>query len=121
MSKIKIILAVIISVVFIGVSIFIISNNSKNIPVPVTQIPSDGKTSFTISDVAKHATVKSCWSIVNSEVYDLTPWISKHPGGSEAILFMCGKDASEAFNNQHSGQERPANELAGFIIGDLKK
>ena len=121
MSKIKKILAMIVLIVFISVSIFIISNNSKNIIIPSNQVASSGKTSFTISDVAKHATAESCWSIVNNEVYDLTTWISKHPGGSEAILSICGKDASSAFNDQHGGQKRPANELAGFIIGDLKK
>jgi cytochrome b involved in lipid metabolism len=52
-------------------------------------------------------------------VYDLTAWISKHPGGERAILSICGKDGSAAFNDQHGGQRRPANELSGFKIGTI--
>jgi hypothetical protein len=33
---------------------------------------------------------------------------------------MCGVDASSAFDGQHGGEKRPANELAGFKIGTLK-
>jgi cytochrome b involved in lipid metabolism len=59
--------------------------------------------------------------VVNGGVYDLTSWIGQHPGGSKAILGICGKDGSAAFNEQHSSQRRPANELAGFKIGVLAK
>lgn len=76
--------------------------------------------SFSTSDVAQHSSSQSCWSIVNGKVYDLTSWIGKHPGGSGAIKSMCGVDASDEFNDEHGGQRRPANELAGFYIGDLK-
>jgi hypothetical protein len=34
---------------------------------------------------------------------------------------MCGIDGSAPFNDQHGGEKRPANELAGFLIGDLIK
>lgn len=78
-------------------------------------------TAFTAAQVAAHASVSSCYSIVNGSVYDLTPWISKHPGGPAAITGLCGKDGSAAFNGQHGGQARPASELAGFKIGVVAK
>ena len=74
---------------------------------------------YTMADVAKHATRSSCWTAVNGNVYDVTAWISQHPGGANAILSMCGKDGSAAFNDQHGGQRRPASELASFKIGAL--
>lgn len=74
---------------------------------------------YTMSDVAMHSTASSCWTIVNGSVYDVTNWINKHPGGSRAIMGMCGKDASSAFDNQHGGQARPESELANFKIGIL--
>lgn len=74
---------------------------------------------YTMSDVATHATAASCWTAVNGSVYDVTSWINQHPGGSRAILGMCGKDASSAFDNQHGGQSRPEAELASFKIGIL--
>ncbi len=76
---------------------------------------------YTLADVAKHATQSSCWSAIDGKVYDLTAWISKHPGGAGAILSICGKDGSAVFNAQHGGQPRPASELAAFLIGTLVK
>lgn len=75
--------------------------------------------SYGMSAVMTHNSAASCWTAINGSVYDLTSWIDQHPGGPEAILFLCGKDGSSAFNDQHGGQRRPANELAGFKIGTL--
>ena len=65
-------------------------------------------------------TASKCWSVISGKVYNLTSWISQHPGGSSAILGLCGKDGTAAFTGQHGGQARPASELAGFYIGNLK-
>lgn len=75
--------------------------------------------SYTLSQIAGHATASSCWSAINGGVYDLTNWIVKHPGGQQAILSICGKDGSAAFNNQHYGSQKIANLLASFKIGTL--
>ena len=77
------------------------------------------KTGYTPAQVMQHNSAQSCWSAINGNVYDLTDWINQHPGGPEAILSLCGTDGSAAFNDQHGGQRRPANELAGFLIGPL--
>lgn len=80
---------------------------------------SAGQKTYTRADIEKHASQSSCWTSVNGKVYDVTLWISRHPGGAQAILSLCGKDGSSAFNEQHGGQTRPATELASFTIGDL--
>lgn len=77
--------------------------------------------SITLKKVKKNATSTSCWSIVNGKVYNLTNWINQHPGGSSRIIAMCGKDATRAFTQQHTGNTRVAAELAPFQIGILKK
>ena len=74
---------------------------------------------YTLAQVALHNDAKRCWTAINGGVYDVTTWINQHPGGPEAILSICGIDGSVAFNDQHGGQRRPANELAGFKIGNL--
>lgn len=74
---------------------------------------------YTMTDVAKHTSASSCWTAVNGSVYDVTSWINRHPGGAGAILSMCGRDASNAFDDQHGGQRRPEQELASFFIGKL--
>jgi cytochrome b involved in lipid metabolism len=66
-----------------------------------------------------HNNEGDCWTIINGGVYNLTSWIHEHPGGAQAILGLCGKDGSTAFNAQHGGQARPENELSSFKIGIL--
>jgi uncharacterized membrane protein len=72
---------------------------------------------YTSADLAKHASKNSCWSAVGGNVYDLTQWIAKHPGGQGVIEGMCGRDATSAFNGQHAGASKPANFLAQYKIG----
>ena len=74
---------------------------------------------ISISEVEKNSSASSCWSIVNGNVYDLTKWIDRHPGGAAVIKSMCGKDASAGFKNQHNGQGKPESELARYKIGVL--
>ncbi|MFA5991354.1 MAG: cytochrome b5 domain-containing protein [Candidatus Doudnabacteria bacterium] len=101
------------------------NNNGKPVvtPPPVittTTPPVVSVKSYTLAEVQAANTSSKCWSIVSGNVYDLTSWISQHPGGQSAIISMCGKDATSAFLGQHGGQARPASELAGFKIGILK-
>jgi predicted heme/steroid binding protein len=92
-------------------------------PTPVTTgiTAAPGAKTFTLADVAKHNSQSSCYSAVNGVVYDLTSWITRHPGGEREILSICGKDGSSAFNGQHSGQGKPETMLASFKIGTLAK
>ena len=76
-------------------------------------------TSLTLADVAKRNTAAECWAVVSNTVYNLTAYINSHPGGAVNIANLCGTDATNAFNNQHGGQSRPNNVLAGFEVGTL--
>jgi len=74
---------------------------------------------YSIADVAMHASKESCWTAVDGSVYDLTLFISQHPGGESNIMKICGIDGTEAFSAQH-GRNRGANEeLASLKIGTL--
>lgn len=54
------------------------------------------------SEIASHASRKSCWAIINGSVYDLTSFLGSHPGGSSIILKYAGQDATHAFESIHS-------------------
>lgn len=84
-----------------------------------TSTPSKVSKIYSSSEVAKHRTAQSCWTIINSGVYDLTSWINQHPGGPAVIKAICGKNGTSAFNGQHLGQQRPENILASYKIGKL--
>ena len=72
-----------------------------------------------MADVAKHNGQTDCWAAIDGDVYDLTQWISRHPGGPDKIIGLCGTDATSAFHNQHDDQARPNTQLAAFKVGTL--
>lgn len=74
---------------------------------------------YTAAVVKKHSTQKSCWTIVGKNVYDLTKFIQKHPGGAGFILSICGKNGTAMFNGQHRGEGRPTMEISRYKIGRL--
>lgn len=83
--------------------------------------PTEGSgTTYTMNDIALHASENDCWSAVNGSVYDLTTWISRHPGGARPIVGMCGKDGSSAFERRHGSAPRPQAALILLKIGTLR-
>lgn len=38
------------------------------------------------------------WIVINGEVYDVTKWSKKHPGGSKVISHYAGQDATVRFS-----------------------
>lgn len=138
MHKIKKSIGILALAIFsIGAIIILIKPNGSNVPINPASVtssvsePANTNTSnqvqtniptandYTLADVSKHNSASSCWAAINGGVYDVTTFIDQHPGGTEAILSLCGTDGSAAFNNQHGDQKRPNNELAGFKIGNL--
>lgn len=93
------------------------TNNKQN----AAPTPAPANTGFSMSEVAKHNSSSSCWSVVGGSVYALTSWIPNHPGGEGAILSMCGKDGTDLYNGQHGGSRGPARVLSGFKLGELSK
>lgn len=91
-------------------------SGAKNSTAPAQPANSGG---YTLAQVAQHNSAGSCWSAINGSVYDLTSFIAYHPGGEAAIISLCGKNGSAAFDAQHGGQSRPASELASLKIGAL--
>lgn len=88
---------------------------------PSADAPSTESTSggYTLSDVAKHASESDCWTAINNSVYDLTSWISRHPGGPGPIKGLCGIDGSSGFQKMHGGSKTAQASLALLKIGDL--
>lgn len=74
---------------------------------------------YTMAMVRKHKTPSSCWTVIKGNVYDLTKWINRHPGGPTFIKQMCGKDGTLDFTSQHGGQSSPAAYLKEFKLGPL--
>jgi hypothetical protein len=86
-----------------------------------TPTPTPTVAGYTMTQVRANNTSRSCWTVIDGVVYDLTKWISNHPGGSGAILFLCGTDGTNAFSAQHQNQARPAIRLDTYRLGPLNK
>ena len=91
-------------------------------PTPVVSAtPTPTIAGYTMEQVKANNTAQKCWSAINGQVYDLTTWISSHPGGASAITSMCGTDGTTAYKGQHGGSGQPASRLAGYLLGPLNK
>lgn len=73
-----------------------------------------------MADVPAHSTPGSCWAVVSGNVYDLTTWISRHPGGPGPIQGLCGTDATANFQRKHGSSSNAKAMLALLKIGTLR-
>lgn len=51
--------------------------------------------------MAKHTSKDSVWVILYGKVWDVTQFLPHHPGGSQIILKLAGKDATEDYDPIH--------------------
>ena len=73
---------------------------------------------YTMEEVSKHSKKEDCWLIIKGQVYNVTEFLSSHPGGSSIVVSVGGQDATEYFEELH----RPEilDEVGKqYIIGEL--
>jgi len=89
---------------------------------PAIKNTSSSGFTLTPAEIAKHGSAGSCWVIIGGNVYDLTGYISIHPGGSGEIIPYCGKDGTIAFATKNSGDPHSSyatSLLNSYFIGDF--
>ncbi|KAK1859905.1 hypothetical protein I4F81_002497 [Pyropia yezoensis] len=69
----------------------------RTMDAPAAEASAD--TLFDMAEVAKHATARDCWLVISGGVYDVTSYLSEHPGGEDVMLDMAGKDATNEFDD----------------------
>jgi len=70
-----------------------------------------------------HNSENDCWIIVENHAYDVTRYLSEHPGGKRTIIPTCGSDATTAYNTKNQNQphsSRAHQLLQDYYIGDIK-
>lgn len=85
------------------------------------QVIPEASGTYTSTEIATHAVETDCWASVDENVYDLTSWVSRHPGGSKAIISLCGTDATARFEGKHGGSSAAKAALTLLKIGTLSK
>lgn len=69
-------------------------------------------TYFTPEEIMPHNKIGDCWTVYKGKVYDITSYISSHPGGKKVML-GAGKDCTKLFNDYHHWVN------CEFLIGKL--
>lgn len=77
-----------------------------------------------LAEVAKHSSISDCWMIINSKVYNVSSFLSIHPGGAGSMTPYCGQEASRAFatkdkNSSHSSYADSL--LVNYLVGNLNQ
>ena len=106
MNKLSVILYIILllSVAILGLGIWTLFIREQE---PNQNINDNQQTkAFTTEEVASHDANQDCWTIISGDVYNLTDYINRHPGGSE-ILRACGTDATTLFKERKTGNDEP--------------
>ena len=81
--------------------------------------PEPVESKYSMANIAKNSSTSSCWAAISGKAYDLTAWISRHPGGAGAIVSICGTDATSVFQGKHGGQSGAASSLSAYLLGDV--
>ena len=60
-------------------------------------------TIYSYEEIARHGTRDSAWVVINNNVYDVTEFVKRHPGGDAIILSEAGKkDCTDVFTAMHN-------------------
>ncbi|KAI9566623.1 hypothetical protein HD554DRAFT_2220985 [Boletus coccyginus] len=74
---------------------------------------------YNLAQIAQHNTTASCWVIIRNKVYDVTDFLSDHPGGPSIILEFGGQDATAAYVPIHSSDALDKSIAPEKHLGDL--
>lgn len=75
---------------------------------------------FPWSEIEKHTSKDDRWIVIGGQVYDVTQWSKKHPGGPRLIGHYAGQDASEAFSAFHSNMDHVTKFLKPIHLGAVE-
>jgi cytochrome b involved in lipid metabolism len=78
---------------------------------------------ISLQELWRHNTESSCWIALHGVVYDVTNWLSNHPGGKDLLLASAGRDATQLFEMYHpfiKETEYMKKQLEAFRIGTIR-
>ncbi|PLW16616.1 hypothetical protein PCANC_10395 [Puccinia coronata f. sp. avenae] len=74
---------------------------------------------FLAEDLTKHSSPTDCWVSLNGKVYNISSFLSDHPGGDDLLLQYAGKDLGKVMENpdEHAHSASAYDMLEEFQIG----
>jgi cytochrome b involved in lipid metabolism len=89
------------------------SNQLDNTNTDGTEI----KSSLAI-ELLTHDNQNDCWLLISGKIYDVTNYISSHPGGANEIIKYCGTDATKAFVSKDKKNPQDHSAAAYAMLKD---
>ena len=59
------------------------------------------KGNITKAELEKHNKPNDCWVVLEGDVYNVTPYLNRHPGGPDCIMADAGGDITQGFMDRH--------------------
>uniref|UniRef100_A0A182N698 Cytochrome b5 heme-binding domain-containing protein n=1 Tax=Anopheles dirus TaxID=7168 RepID=A0A182N698_9DIPT len=82
-----------------------------------TMAPTELK-QYSLAEVAQHNKPDDVWMVIHDKVYDVTKFLSEHPGGEEVLVEYAGKEATAEFDDVgHSSDAK--EQMKQFLVGEL--
>jgi len=76
------------------------ASTPRQLGVSTSAAPTQTVLTLTPAEIARHNSASDCWTIISGQVYNLTSYLSYHPGGVDIILPSCGADGTVAFQTR---------------------
>lgn len=80
--------------------------------------PAGAERSWSLADMARHATPEDCWMAIDGVVYDFTAYLPQHPSAPAVIVAWCGREATEAYRTKTRG--RPHSAYADQLLPEYR-
>lgn len=77
-----------------------------------------GGKKITKEELSKHNKAGDVWIAIDNNVYDVSDYVDKHPGGAESIMRYAGMDATSAFYQIHEKYmlDPIKNKIVGILV-----
>ncbi len=102
-------------------TVTVTSNSSLTTTTGGTSRGSTDSSLISITALAQHNSASDCWIAYKGKVYDMTSYLGRHPGGTNAIARYCGSasEFEQAFTRQHGTSKAGLLVKVATFIGDF--
>lgn len=78
---------------------------------------------YSLSEVARHATLDDCWMVIEGIVYDVSDYVPRHPAPPNVLEQWCGREATEGMRTKGDDSDHSARAwrmLERYRVGPLQ-
>ncbi|PIZ83262.1 hypothetical protein COX97_01385 [Candidatus Pacearchaeota archaeon CG_4_10_14_0_2_um_filter_05_32_18] len=131
-KKLKVVIFTLIVVILAAIIVFSVGNTTSNtikstdsgkqgLSLLGNTIQNNMPLGIPLEELSKHDSETDCWVVYQGKVYDLTSWLTKHPGGVKTILPHCGTQNFEvAFKAKHGNSKASLFLQVSKLMGDFQ-